>query len=67
MLTIVVEFLQNASSAADHESNGLIGFTIILSTPFDAPFTVQVCARETTPRSAEGISLNYIYKITKLK
>ena len=58
MLTVVVEFLRNASSAA--ESDGLIAFTLISSTPSDAPFTVQVCTRDTTPRSAEGISLNNI-------
>ena len=58
LLTVVIQFLRNASSAV--ESDGVIDFTLISSAPSDTPFIVQVCTRETNPRSAEGISLNYV-------
>ena len=54
---IAVQFQNDASTT--YEFNGLISFTVISLVPFDEPFSVQVCTRESDPQSAEGL-LNVI-------
>ena len=56
--TLAVQFLNDTSTT--YEFNGLISFTVISLVPFDQPFSVQVCTRESDPRSAEGLLKVYV-------
>ena len=49
----VVQFLNSASSAV--ESGGSILFTVISLVTSDSPFSIQVCTRDSSPVSAEGL------------
>ena len=51
--TLAVQFQNHTSTT--YEFNGLISFTVISLVPFDQPFSVQVCTRESDPQSAEGL------------
>ena len=58
-LTTAVQFLNDTSTA--YEFDGFISFTVISLVPFDKPFSVQVCTRESNPQSAEGLLILYVY------